>query len=413
MAEENEQVAATENTGGAQTEQVNQGASNTPAEQTQDTGFVNPLEGLENMLSQETLKELSAVNKKPEIKNPEQTDDKNQAKKPEGDATDNKVGENNTDGKKKPEEKNSGDQEKKSVFGIGNKKTDPKKQMTIETPEHILEAVKKFGVEAKDIKELPKFFDVAQKWREDSQKLGTVQKEAENFKQILEGLPAEMIQGIQAYYKGEDYTKVILSKPKFDFSQPTEKQDVKALVNHYFPNEFTDDDFAEETPSKTLEIAKKASIDKYEIEKQRYSERLSREQENATKRLEAIKSSVNGSVNSLKQDFPDVDEDTVGEIQSILEGGPEKVFEFFFNSDRTLKQDAAKRLMLAAHGESEIKRMMDVSAHVAETKVNEEILTRGADRPSTKKTTTAAEQLPPELRKQIDELKGIKKTTTF
>lgn len=409
MAEEIENGASAENNGGAQNEtaaQVNETASQ------QEVDFVNPLEGLESMISQETLAAMKAGEKKQAPPADNKNNQQAEQKKPEGDAADNTGSENNPDGEKKPEVKNTGDQEKKSVFGIGNKKKDTGKQVVIETPDHIIDAVKKFGVEVKDIKDLPKFFEVTQKWREDSQKLGTVQKEAENFKQILEGLPAEFIQSIQAYYKGEDYAKPLLSKPKFDFSKPTDQQDVKSLVNHYFPNEFTDDDFNEETPSKTLEIAKKASIDKFEIEKQRYSERLSREQENATKRLEAIKSSVNGSVNSLKQDFPDADEDTISEIQSILEGGPEKLIEFFFNNDRTAKQDAAKKLMLAAHGESEIKRMMDVSAHVAETRTNEEILTRGADKPSTVKRS-APDQIPAELRKQIDEIKGTTKKTTF
>lgn len=409
MAEENES-----GTGAAESQAQPVNEQSGQAQQVQQIEQVasSPADLLDGLVSPETLAKL----KEAEVKKETPAANNNQNPNPEDTGSE---GQNEGANKKVPEEKpkevkkEDGKEEPKSVFGINKKKESKQSNIVIETPEQIIDTMKsKFGVDVKDIKDAPKFFEVAQKWREDSQKLSTVQKEAGDLKSLLEGLPVNIIDGIKAYYKKEDYMKAITNVPKFDFSQPIEKQDVKAIVNHYFPNEFTDDDFKEEVKSKTLIIAEKAAIDKFEAEKQKYNESLTRRHEDATKQLEAIKASVSSSVSSLKQDFPDTDEEAINTVSEVLEGGPEKVFEFFFNNDRTLKADAAKKLMLAMHGESEIKRMMDVAANVTESKINEELLTKGADRPNTVKRSTP-EQLPEELRQQINEMNQLKKKTTF
>lgn len=378
--------------------------------QSQDTPTVTEsqivsetLSGLEDFITPETKAEINkhlSVEKKPEAeKKPEVQDSGNTEKKPESE--------------KKPEG-DEGDKGQKSVFGFNKKKEAKPAQISIENPDQIIEVVKsQFGVEVKDIKELPKFFESVQKWRGDSQKLTKAEKEANDFKSVLEGLPSNFIDAIKAYYKQEDYTKYISQKPKFDYSKSAEEQDVKTLVNHYFPNEFEDADFNEEIKSKTLEIATKAAIDKFETERQKHNETLAKKTQDAQKQLEAINASVSASVDSLKQDFPDVEQDALSEVTEMLSGGPEKVFEFFFNSDKTVKPSAAAALMMAKYGKEEMKRMMDIAARQTETRINEDLLTRGADGPLPKKSSVNQSQIPKEIMDQIEEIKQIKKQSTY
>lgn len=303
--------------------------------------------------------------------------------------------------------------EQKSVLGI--KKPGDKKQaeIVIENPDQILEVIKsKFGQEYKSINETPKFFETAQKWRSDSQSLEKVQKEHENMINLIEGLPPEFINGIKMYYNGQDYMPAFKDKAAFNFSLPVEKQDKTALVKHYFPGKFTDEDFSEEEPSDKLEIAIQAAQDKYNYTKQSLDSKRAEVEINATKRLEALKNSVSGSVNHLKQSFPDVEQDAVQDIASSLEGGIHKLAELFYNSDGTVKAEAAEMLLMAKHGKSEISKMMDIAANQAESRVNEELVTRGADSPKPLKSAKAT-QISDAVMSQIQELSALAGKRTY
>lgn len=306
-------------------------------------------------------------------------------------------------------------EDKKSAFGLKNGKQDkkPGTEVAIETPEHLFEAVKStFGQEVKEMKDMTKVLESAKKWRADSQKLEETSREATGLREILENLPEHMVESIQKYYKGEDYMAPFKSLPKFDYKETAEKQDIKELVNHYFPGEFTEEDFAEETPHKSLQIAITASKDKYTVEKSSLETKRADEMLKADNRLAAIKTSVTSSVNHLKQTFPDTLEENVKDIQSILEGGQQAVLGLIFNQDGTVKPEAAEGLMFLKHGKSEIEYMMQAAGHIAETKVAEDLLSRTADGPKPK-TGKGVEQMSDKAKKLINEFSTFKNKTTF
>jgi hypothetical protein len=109
----------------------------------------------------------------------------------------------------------------------------------------------------------------------------------------------------------------------------------------------------------------------------------------------------------LEQSFPGVDKEVVSEANQILSGGMKELQKLFLNNDGTLKKEAAKYIMLAKHGEEEMKKLATISAHRAETKANEDILTRGADKPNPKKGgngNDGAPKISKEVEKQINDL---------
>lgn len=285
----------------------------------------------------------------------------------------------------------------------------------IEKPEQILGVVNtKFGMDIKEVKDLPKFFEQANQWRSDAQNLKKIQSDFEDLQGSIKSLPIEFVEAIDLFVTGQDYTAPFKQKSKFDFNVPAEKQDMKSLVNHYFPGKFTDEDFKEETPSAALEIAITASQDKFSVEKKNYDGKRASVMEKTSKDLESLKASVTSSVSQLKKDFPNIDVDTLKEVETIFEGGPQGVANIFFNKDGTVKPEAAKMAFMAKYGDEEIQVMMENAARNAESKTNEEILTRGADgRKPVQKNAGSQNMISEEMKQRLAGIPSQKRKNTY
>ena len=271
-------------------------------------------------------------------------------------------------------------------FGIKIKKDKEKapKQVTIEKFDDIPTVLKsKYGHEVKEAKDLSKFFDTADKWRKDSQELAKVSKEVETIKKekdnaiaVFENLPSELLEAVKAHYNGEDYKKVILESKGLDFKKETHS--TKDLVNYYFPNEFTDEDF-ENPDLRELKIAEKAAIDKYKSDKAARELRAKEQVEKAQLKTKAYQASVNSSVDHLKSSFPDMTPDVIEDIKSTLSSG--SLFGEFYNQDGTLKPNAAEMLALAKHGKDFISQLIEIAQRQGESAANEELLDRANKTP--------------------------------
>lgn len=316
---------------------------------------------------------------------------------------------------KKDEKPEGGEGKKDSIFGFGKKKADEKgTPLVIESYEQILPVIQKeFGMEIKDVKEVPKFFEASKNWRKQAQQFEDVNKKHTQLLQEVENLPVEFHEAFRAFAKGEDWKAPFnASTPKFDYKLPVEKQDVRALVEQYFPNKFTDDDFKAEEKSPQLELTISLSKEKYSLERSKIENGRATQAAAATKQQEAYNASVAGSAQDLTKAFPEMDSDAIQQVQSVFEGGPGKLLSHFFNENGTVKPDAMRRLAMALHGESEIQRMMEYASHVGETKANEEILSRGADGPDPRRSSGQQDQVPEEVARKIAEFDRLGKQTS-
>lgn len=408
-------AAGAENTGAAAgNEQVNNAGDQGGGEAVEVGGISNALAGL---VSEETLAELeklkggkeeqpAAGSETPgatgeeEEENPAGTE----GEKPAGAEAD---AEKNKNNEKKPEKKN--------VLGIGKKQEKTGTPIVIENTDQLLGVIKsKFGQEFKEVKELPKFLESVEKWRTDSQKVEEISATNEKYESILSGLPPDIINSIELYYNAQDYMQAFSNKPAFNFELPVDKQDTKALVNHYFKDKFTEEDFAEEKPSQALEIAITAAQDKFNAEKLAKDSQRATLAANAKKQLELYNASVVSSVKNLTQAFPNTDPTELKNIQKTLEGGSQAIVSLFFNSDGSLKDNAAEAVLLAVHGRDVINDISEQASHATETRMNEEILSRGNESRQPKKGTGAGEQQISEGAKKIlSDLNKFKTQTTF
>lgn len=392
-------------------------------QQQNNSDIASPLEAMAGLISQKTAEHLANVNRpansdqqqnqnQQNQNNPaQQNQPNNEVKNEEGNEdAGNKDEQEGADKNKPAQQQNaSNEPEQKSVLGLNknNKSKQGADILVIENPDQMLGAIKSnFGMELKEIKEVPKFFESVKTWRKDAQRLPEAEKEAKNYKGILEALDEPLLEAIKLFHSGKDYAPAFANKPKFDFNKKAEDQDTKELINHYFPNKFTEEDFKEETKSPSLDIAKDAAIKNYNFDKKTREDQRTAYQQNAQRQVEVHKQAVKSSVDHLKQSFPYMEEDALNEVASVFEGGVNSVMSHFYNKDGTPKPEAAEMFMMAKYGKSEISRMMTVASHNAETKTNEEILTRGADGPKPK-TTPAQNPISKEAQEKITELQNL------
>lgn len=408
-----------ENENGAQGQENNQGAQNQPANnQPAQNDSVDPLEllAMTGSVSKETLDGIAAARKEAtqNIQNQaaQKGEENKSENKGENKGEENKGEENKGEnkGEEKKEQKNENKEEgQKSVFGLGKNKGKGNQEIVIENTDHLFGVIKsQFGQEYKDLKELPKFFESVQKIRKDAQRVPDLEKEAKTWKGIVEALPEDLLESVKAFHSGQDYVKPIANRPKFDFGKKVDDQDITALVSHYFPGKFTPEDFKEATKSPAMEIAMEAAKEKFNNEKQTFDTRRASLQANAQKQIEAQKLALKGSEDHLRQSFPDIEDDAIKEAVKIFEGGTQSVMSHFYNTDGTVKPEGMKMFMMAKYGESEIQRMMGIASNITETKINEELLSRGADGKGPKQTQTKT-TLSKEAQERISEIQTLVK----
>lgn len=321
---------------------------------------------------------------------------------------------------KKEEPKKEEEPEIKSKFGLGKKKGE---EFVIENEEQLLETIKSnFGQDIKDLKGTGKFFETAKDWRTKAQQHDEVAKKLKDTEDALVNLPETIIQSMQAFYRGEDYKKPFAESSNLDYEKTAAKQDKVEMIKQYFPAQYKKlsqediDAIKDGDIPEKVEPLLEASINKFETQQEARSAQRATQMERAKEFNKNFKQSVSSSVEYLEQSFPGVDKEIVTEASQILSGGMKELQKLFLNNDGTLKKEAAKFIMLAKHGEEEMKKLATISAHRAETKANEDIVTRGSDKVTPKKNGGNggdAQKISKEVEKQISDFGtgyGQKKT---
>jgi hypothetical protein len=372
---------------------------------------------LGGLVESQTLAELQAIEKSKttppgDDKKPKKEEKPEGGKKPEGkqpDPEEEEEEESEEEEEKKPagkekkenkkvepeeEEEESEDEEEEeeahqlnNKFGIKLGKKDDKKsgsKLEIKSFDELPKVLKtKYGQDIKDVKALPKFLETVDKWRADSQNLDKVTKEKDNAIAVFEQLPPELLDAVKMHYEGKDFRSAFENNVKLDFSKPVDKQKPKALVNAYFPGEFTDEDFDADEQSKELKIAIKASEKQYNTDKTTREQRAKDHVELAERKSKAYKESIKSSVTALKSAFPDMPADVQSNVEHTLSSGA--LMSVFMNPDGTYKPQAAKALMLANHGEELIEQLMQIAEKRGESYANEEMVKRSPAKPKDKK----------------------------
>ena len=240
--------------------------------------------------------------------------------------------------------------------------------------------------------------------------MAEVEKRVEQYDTIFKNMPEELYQSIDTFLKGGDWKEGILNRPRLDFSKGLESQNEKALVEAYYPNGFTKEeweDYNSEDPDpaikKSIDLAINFSKDKFELEKSGIDSYRENSIKDAEKRTKMINKSVDKSIDYLKETVEGLDDGYIIQAKNNL--NVQKLNELFFNSDGTFKEEAALRLTMAEHGYNIMEQYKGVLASKIETKEREEILERTPDKPrDRKKSASANNEVRPEVKEYIDNI---------
>lgn len=275
---------------------------------------------------------------------------------------------------------------------------------------------KTFGVQLKSLDDLPSFLEGSvAKWRADASKLTEVEKRANGYQRIFENLEPDLFEAVQTYYaKGDWRAKIKTAASSIDFAKPVEQHNTKDLVNQYYPGKFTDEDFANDAKKAEIEIALEGAKRLYTTEKTVKDGKRAAALNDAKTKVERVNTSIEGSVSTLKQSFPDLPQDHEVQIRGLMEGGTDGILSLFVEQDGTFKQGAAEMLVMAIHGKETINSFMDYSAKRAETKTAEDILLRTpAEIKTGNKNNANDNEVSPNVAKRLNALKGLTNEFTF
>lgn len=287
-----------------------------------------------------------------------------------------------------------------------NKKQQQKEARPLpESYEQLAEIYKKeFGINAEDPKEaIAKGIDSTKKWRTDAQKAEDYYNELGNYKKFFESMPEDMLQSLTLLSQGGDYTTPFTNKPKIDIAKDFSQLDTKQVVEHYFPGQFTPDDFAE-IDNKALKIATQSAKERFNIDKSNYERERASVFEQAQKKNDLVKKSIGSSVENLRKAFPDLTDSAIQSIQRKLEGGDIK--DVIYNKDGSYTEKAALVMAMSEYGLDLIGQLTKAAENKGKTAGVETILDRGADVPSHKKKGSSVNQDSKALEKKIEDLIG-------
>lgn len=273
----------------------------------------------------------------------------------------------NIDSEKEEEVENQ--EEADSIFFSNNtKKEEPK------TLEELYNTItKKFGINAKDEKGLQKFVSSSEKWRTDAQRGVEAQKKYDELLSEITELPPLIKKQIEAYANGLDFKSVFNdNKYNIDYSKEFEKHKKEDIVSHYFNEdmialnkEFKEDNIDEDKYNKEIDRLYGLTKKVYSKDYNSFKEEQKREFEKAKVQKENFTTSIDNSIEYLKEEFPDFKESQLKEIKNELSKGD--ILSHFFNKNGTVKKEAAEMLALMKYGKKEVAQYKSKAKQAQDT----------------------------------------------
>ena len=231
-----------------------------------------------------------------------------------------------------------------------------------------------------------KFFNSVDTWRKQAQQSSKTERELNDIRKSFEGMPQPLFNAFETWTSGGDWNSQIGKEDKYiDYSKPFDNHNQNIILKNYFEDEYTSEDLSDmdsTMKNKLVNLAKK----QYKIEQQSYEGELTRLQNVRKSEEDKVVASVDKSVNTLVESFPEFNNTALTEIrQALLRNQVDALFK---TRDGNYSEDAAKMLAFALYGDAENKRLMKIAKRRGESEATERLVTRGSDTPSVTGTQT-------------------------
>tara|TARA_R110002020_G_scaffold220785_1_gene428730 strand:+ start:10118 stop:11290 length:1173 start_codon:yes stop_codon:yes gene_type:complete len=243
------------------------------------------------------------------------------------------------------------------------------------------------------IDDLGTFFNSADKWRKGAQDIDETQEKFDDIQNAFSELPEPLFNAFQAWANGQDWTEEVQNAGLLDYKSDFEDYETYDIVNYYFPDEYEEDDFTENSDDATVKRAVKLARKQYEAEQESFEDQRAEYMRKGENLQKVLKSSTGSSVDKLRESFPDFSKDALKKVKDTMISGD--LTSLFFNKDGSYTDDAAEKVALMLYGRDEIIKANN------RTKKSQEVLktsvAKGSEKPSVKTTQSQQTQVPEEV----------------
>lgn len=284
-----------------------------------------------------------------------------------------------------------------------------------------IDAINSYLKETLGIEDVSALPGTLKEFSEQKEQLSKLTEQNSNVETLFQSMPAELYQAVTMFANGEEWRSA-LNTSSVDFTKEAKDFDAKDLVNSMMPGKLTEEDwehYSDEDGDPAVKRLVQTYIDsatnefnnkKSAIENARV-ESVAKAKENEAKFNESF---INAKA-ELKASFPDASEDYVADIENMFKTG--SINSLFFNEDGTLKKDALMRASMARDGKGLVDQYQGIIERRVETKVNQDILSRGAETPATTQGSATSNRGSDDIREEVKDtvaaIKGLKPQGSF
>ena len=239
------------------------------------------------------------------------------------------------------------------------------------------------------IKDVNKFLETYNTHRTNASKMSEYEKKYNTLTDNLSKVPAQLSAGINAWAAGQDWRKALDgAMNSLDLTQPFENHSKEAVVKQFYGESLANlqtklndenTEFSQQDYDAQVNDLYNSSKQQYATLKSQHDAERDRIQKEADDRQASLTNSVEVSVEHLQTTFPGFGPQHLADVKSRLEEG--KVMELFVNADGTWKQEAAKLLAMAIHGEKQITKLVAAGKANGRTEANQEIVNNSRQQP--------------------------------
>lgn len=233
----------------------------------------------------------------------------------------------------------------------------------------------------------------------------------DSFTTLFENMDSELYQAIDAYAKGSDW-RAALNSPAIDFSKDASSVDSKKLVEAFAPGKISDEDWEEYSDPDGDPTVKRLVDSVIETSKAAFTNKKNEKQQSAQlevekqqKRNEMFSTSLDKSRENLKSGYSSIDPSALAQIDDVFK--KQGIASLFFNNDGSVKEDAYETVAMAKFGKDLIKQFETIAMRKAETKVNQEMLSRTPVSPKEDRGTSSVETptgVRPEVKEAVEKM---------
>ena len=224
-------------------------------------------------------------------------------------------------------------------------------------------------------------------YRETSAQVGELKDKVENNDKLFAQMPKDMYNSVVAFFNNEEDWRKHVSDKGIDYTQDFNSISKEEILNTFFPNEFSADDWEEYNDEdgdtnvkKAIDIALRNASGEFESKKNEIMSYQSEVSNRQAKSMESIGNSINNTLKNLPSQMQGLSESYVKSIESKIRNN--EILSLFYEQDGTLKPDAAHRLILAQDGSNLLEQYSNLYKVQAKNEATQEILDRSSDAPN-------------------------------